>query len=574
LTGGQPMSVPTEDDLPLERLYRWERLRAGAAFLAQPAGNGKLREWTWAEAAGEIRSIAAYLKAQNWEPGSRVAILSKNCAWWFLADLAIWMAGHVSVPIYPSLRAESVRRILEHSGSTACFVGPTDDRETAAAGVPPSLARICFPNAPSGGVPWDRIVPAVAPLEGRPGRAAGDLATIMYTSGTTGAPKGVMHSFASMTACASALSSALDLGADERVLSYLPLAHIVERIGVEVLSVQLGWHIFFTDSLETFLADLHRARPTIFLSVPRLLSKFQQGVFERVPRERLRRLLRVPLLSPIVKRRVLRELGLDAVRHAACGAAPLPVAILEWYRGLGLDLVEGYGLTEALITHLPRQGMVRPGYVGVALDGVEAVRAAGGELLLRSPMNMLGYYKDPAGSAAVFTPDGFFRTGDLVEIDSGGQLKIVGRLKEQFKTSKGKYVVPAPIESRLAAHPDVESCILMGAGQASPFAVVVLSQAARSRSIDPAARRAIEDSFAALLSEVNQNLDPQERVGFLAIVEGPWTPASGLVTPTLKLRRASLEALYRGMVDEWMARGRPVVWEEVRHRGGGATEAA
>jgi len=169
-------------------------------------------------------------------------------------------------------------------------------------------------------------------------------------------------------------------------------------------------------------------------------------------------------------------LGLDTVRHAASGAAPLPAAILQWYRQLGLNLVEGYGMTETLITHLPVPGNFRAGYLGCAIRGVEARLGENSELLLRSPMNMLGYYRDPQGTLVAFLPDGFFRTGDVAEIAPDGQLKIVGRMKEQFKTSKGKYVAPAPIESRLATHPAVEACCLMGAGLASPFAVILLSE--------------------------------------------------------------------------------------------------
>jgi long-chain acyl-CoA synthetase len=567
----------SESDLPLQRFYRWERERANQLFLSQPFGGGNVREWTWSQAAIEIRGIAGYLKAQNWEPGSHVAILSKNCAWWIMADLAIWMAGHVTVPVYPSLRAQTVRQIIEHSESKACFVGATDEKDAATLGIPPGVIPIRFPTALGGyGEAWDAVLAASEPVADHPTRPADDLATIFYTSGTTGAPKGVMQTFTSFSFLTKALSGRVDLsGEQHRVLSYLPLAHILERGGQELPAILLGWHVFFTEGPETFLIDLRRARPTsIFLSVPRLLLKFQQGVFEKVPRRKLDRLLRIPIVRRIAGKRVLSQLGLDNVRCAACGAAPLPPDLLLWYRRLGLNLMEGYGLTEAMITHLTRPGNVRPGYVGSALDGVEAKRAENGELLLKSPMNMLGYYKDPQGTRDAFTQDGFIRTGDLVEIDAEGQTKIVGRLKEQFKTSKGKYVAPAPIEMKLLSHPDVESCCLMGTGLSSPFAVVVLSAEAQQRcAADEMKRRALEESLSTCLDQVNAELEPHERVMFLAIVEGPWTIASGVMTPTLKLRRTPLEERYLAYVDEWKNQNRRIVWEAVEEkvrRAGGA----
>ena len=419
-----------EGDLALQCLYRWERERPGQIFLTQPFDGGKVREWTWAQAADEVRRMAAYLTAQDWEPGTRVAILSRNCAWWIMADLAIWMAGYVTVPVYPSLKAQSVRQILEHSEAKACFVGPTDDKETATLGIPDGVARICFPTVPANGLPaWDAVVAATERIGGDPTRRADDLATIIYTSGTTGTPKGVMHRFTALHFFAATASEMLDLTAEERVISYLPLAHIVERVGLEGTAIFAGFHIFFTEGLETFLADLQRARPTIFLSVPRLLLKFQQGVFAKIPQEKLNKLLRLPIIDRYTKRRILRQLGLGTVRHAACGAAPLPTEILLWYRNLGLDLAEGYGMTEALITHLPRPGSVRPGYVGSALDGVEVKVNELGELLVKSPMNMLGYYKDPQATKAAFTDDGFIRTGDVVHLEPDGQVKIIGRVK-------------------------------------------------------------------------------------------------------------------------------------------------
>ncbi len=204
------------------------------------------------------------------------------------------------------------------------------------------------------------------------------------------------------------LAELIKLNDKERVLSYLPLAHIVERAGMEGTAVYLGYRVFFSEGIDTFLADLARARPTIFLSVPRLLLKFQQGVFAKIPQRKLERLLRIPILNRAVKKRVLHKLGLDTVINAASGAAPLPTEILLWYRKLGLNLAEGYGMTETLITHLPAPGSVRPGYVGSAIPGVEAKLSADQELLIRSPMNMLGYYKNPGKH------EGFFHGGRIL----------------------------------------------------------------------------------------------------------------------------------------------------------------
>ncbi|HEV2378953.1 MAG TPA: AMP-binding protein [Terriglobia bacterium] len=552
----------TEDDLALARFYRWERERGSQIFLTQPFDGGKVRDWTWAQAGDEARRLAAYLSAQNWEPGARVAILSRNCAWWIMADLAIWMAGHVSVPIYPSLNSRTVNQILEHSEAKACFLGATDEKEATRSGIPAAVRCILFPTAPRGDDPtWESLGSAHLPLPGCPLGPAGELATIIYTSGTTGTPKGVMHRFSDFASFAAAGSEWLGLSADERLLSYLPLAHIVERCACEALGLYLGFRIFFTEGLETFLTDLQRAQPTVFPSVPRLLLKFQQGVFHKIPKQRLDRLLRIPLLNRVVKKRILKQLGLSSARYAASGAAPLPVEILLWYRNLGLNLFEGYGMTETMVTHIPRPGQVRPGYVGVAVDGVQEKLTDGGELLVRSPMNMMGYYKDPQGTQDAFTEDGFFRTGDLVQRDPDGQVKIIGRVKEQFKTSKGKYVAPAPIESKLMAHPSVEACCVMGAGLPSPFAVVVLSAEARQRCADAEAKRSLEQVLASEMERVNAQLDPHERMRLIAIVDGPWSIANGLMTPTLKIKRTLVEQHYLALLGGWEQQKSPIVWE-------------
>jgi long-chain acyl-CoA synthetase len=553
----------TDSDLPLQSLYRWEREAPDCVFLTQPYSGGKLREWTWAQMAGEVRRMAAYLREQNWEPGTRVGILSKNCAWWIMADLAIWMAGHVTVPVFPSLMPHSVRKILEHSEAKGCFFGDTDDPEVPRLGIPGEVRRIALPTAPaSAAVAWADVVSTVRPMSESPTRPAGDLATIIYTSGTTGAPKGVMHSFSALACDALSLRATVNATSADRFLSYLPLAHVVERSGLEVTSLLVGSRIFFVETVNTFLDDLRRAQATIFLSVPRLLVKFQQNVFQKISKEKLNKRLRIPLLRHVVKKKILSALGLGTVRIAASGAAPLPEDVLLWYRGLGLPLAEGYGMTETLITHLPKHTQVRPGYVGPALDGVETRLSETGELLVKSPMNMMGYYKEPEASRTAFDGDGYFRTGDLVRIDPDGQTRIIGRVKEQFKTSKGKYVAPAPIESRLAEHPAVESCCLMGSGLPSPFALVVLNAEARARCEGAAARKAMEESLEAQLTSLNAGLDPHERVAFVAVVPEPWTIDNELITPTLKIRRSKVEQRYLSRFDEWRNSNHRVVWDQ------------
>jgi long-chain acyl-CoA synthetase len=559
---GKRMRVVTEDDLALARFYRWERERGSQIFLTQPFDGGKVRDWTWAQAGDEARRVAVWLQAQNWEPGSRVAILSRNCAWWLMADLAIWMAGHVSVPIYPSLNWRTILNILEHSDAKACFLGATDEHELTRSGIPAGVVCVRFPTAPAeDGPSWDSIRAANEPMPGRPLRAADELATIIYTSGTTGTPKGVMHRFSDFMYFAAAGSEWLGLNSGERLLSYLPLAHIVERSACEALGIYLGFRIFFTEGLETFLTDLQRAQPTLFPSVPRLLLKFQQGVFQKMPKAKLDKLLRIPLLNRVVKKEILTGLGLSHARLAASGAAPLPIELLLWYRNLGLNLFEGYGMTETGITHIPRPGRVRPGYVGPAVEGVEQRITESGELLVKSPMNMMGYFKDPQGTESAFTEDGFFRTGDLVQCDPDGQVKIIGRVKEQFKTSKGKYVAPAPIEGQLMAYPAVEACCVMGAGLPSPFVVIVLAAEARENCTDAEARKALEQALIAQMEQVNVNLDPHERMNLIAIADGPWSISNGLLTPTLKIKRTLVEHRYLARLEGWERQKSPIVWE-------------
>ncbi len=551
---------PDDTSLPLQRVYRWEKERANRVFLTQPSG-GKVREWTWAQAIDEASRMAAWLDAQNWPEGSRIVIISRNCAWWMMAELAVWMAGHVSVPIYPSLSAQAIRGLLEHCEPSACFVGAVEDKRLIEQGLPSGVRLIRFPNAmPFPAEAWEEIVAATAPLSGNPVRPADDLATIIYTSGTTGTPKGVMHRFAAFTYFVEAVTRVVGEGGDERLLSYLPLAHIAERALVEATAFYSGLHVYFVESVDTFRADLQRARPTIFFSVPRLFLKFQQGVLAKIPQKKLDRMLRTPILNRFVRARILKQLGLDSVRLAASGGAALPLGTLQWFRSIGLNLVEGYGMTETGITHTPVGARSHPGYVGDGVPGVETRIDTSGEVLVRSPMNMIGYYKDPEGTRKAFTEDGFFRTGDLGELDADGWLKIIGRVKEQFKTSKGKYVSPAGIEKLLSMDPRIDACCVTGAGMPKALGIVLLSPEARAAIEDPAEKMACEESLRALLDRVNGELEAHERLSCLVVADDPWTISNGFLTPTLKLKRPILEHAYSKYFDEWYQQGKPIVW--------------
>ena len=552
------------DELPLERVYFNERERGSEIFLTQPV-KGTVREWDWSAAIGESRRIAAYIKAQNWPAGSNIAILSRNCAWWIMADFAIWMAGHISIPIFPSLRDASLASILNHSEPVACFIGLLE-RAPAIAGTPlEHICRVSFPGAPeaSGAIAWEEILRQQEPTTDQSSREPLDIATIIYTSGTTGEPKGVMQTFQSLALMAKSMLPVMEGGGPlDRILSYLPLAHIAERAIVELNCLYLPFHIFFAESQESFLHDIGRARPTIFFTVPRLLARFQQGVFEKLPERRLALLLRIPIAGGLIRRRILKELSLDSVRLAASGSAPLPVDLLNWYRGLGLNLIEGYGMTETGITHVPLPQKERPGYVGNASKYAETRISGDGEIEIKGPMNMAGYYRNLPLSNAAFTGDGYFRTGDRGEIDAEGRLRIVGRLKEEFKTSKGKYVIPAPIEQKLSACGLFEAVCVLGAGMAGPFAAVVLIPGKRASNKTPERRAGMQEELEQELRLVNHELDHHEQLRFLVVAGEPWSTENGLLTPTLKVRRAQLEDRFTSFFSQWENSRKKILWIE------------
>jgi len=554
--------------LMLDYIYQHEKERAGQVFLTQPLGGGRVVDYTWAQNMDQARRMATHLQTLGFAPGARIAILSKNCAHFFMTELAIWMAGYTTVAIFPTESAQTIRFVLDHSEASLLFVGKLDTWADQEAGVPTTMPRIAYPLAPATPYEtWDAITARTAPIDGHPARAATDLAMLIYTSGSTGQPKGVMHSFERITA-ATVLSVELSLSQNmgdnqvHRVLSYLPLAHVFERAVVECAGFISGQlHVYFAESLDTFATDLQRARPTVFVSVPRLWLKFQQAVFAKIPQKKLDLLLRIPIVKKIIAKKILTNLGLDQTISAFSGSAPLPADLIRWYRSLGLQLLEGLGMTEDFAySHTATPLYNEPGFVGVANPGVQARISPEGEILVKSPGQLVGYFKRPDLDAESFTEDGFFRTGDLGSYGPDGQLRITGRMKELFKTSKGKYVAPAPIENMLNNHPMVEISLVGGASHEAAFAIVVLAEDLRPRQKDASVRAEVQVALAALLTLVNAQLADYEKLKFIVVAEQPWQIENGMLTPTMKIKRSNIEKAIEPRLDAWYASNQPVQW--------------
>ncbi len=559
------MAVDPRKQTSLHCLFYWVDQTPDRVYLTQPYPDGRVEDITWAQAADQVSRMAAHLSSLNLPERSNIAILGKNSAHWILADLAIWAAGHASVPLYPTLNGDTAAYVLEHSEAKLMFLGKLDGTADGwndiKGHIPDDLPLISLPLSPRDDTPtWAGLIAENEPAEPKlPDPDA--LATLVYTSGSTGRPKGVMHSFRTMISVADGLQQLFPVSAEERMLSYLPLAHVAERAAVETQSLYYGFHLYFANSLDTFQEDLQRARPTLFFSVPRLWMKFYLGVNAKLPPKKQKVLFRLPILGSLVKKKVLKQLGLDHCRAALTGAAPLSAEIIGWYRNLGLELLEVYGMSENFgYSHANRPGQAKVGTVGQANPGVEHRIGEGGEVQVKSPGQMLGYYKNEAKTREDVTDDGFLKTGDMGEIDGEGYLRITGRVKDLFKTSKGKYVVPVPIESRFN-HPQAEVVCVAGANQPQPCLMVLLSEEARATLATGVDRAGLEQELTEQLDAVNASCEAHEKLAFVVVVKEPWTMENGMLTPTMKIKRNVIEEFYTRKMDEWFGQGKKVVWE-------------
>lgn len=544
----------------LSDFLRWENERPDLVFLRQPV-QGQWHEWSFKQAGEEIRKMASGLKLMHLPERSNIAILSKNCAHWLMADLAIMMAGYVSVPLYANITDASIKQILEHSESKAIFVGKLDEYNKQREGIPPSVEKISidFYGISEGLLVSDWIAQQ-KPLDVSSSWKPEEVMTIMYTSGTTGQPKGVMFNSSAFNHATDVIMEYLNhvcpLPPHPILFSYLPLCHIAERNITEVLGCHIGASIAFVESLDSFARDLALVQPHLFFGVPRIWARFQEKIQEKLPAKKLNLLLSIPLVKSIIKKALRKKLGLSRSLIQVSGAAPMPVFLLEWFDRLGIPIHLIYGMTENCALSHGNQEEIRHGTVGKVMPSVEVKFTSEGEILTRHPALMTGYYKEPTMTADVFTPDGFIKTGDIGTVDKDGFVTITGRLKDNFKTDKGKYVSPSPMELRLSKNDSIGHVCVVGMGIPQPIALIVLSDSGKLKS-----KEELIKSFIESLADVNKTVEDYEKLKKAVIMKDDWTIDNGLMTPTLKIKRNEVEKIHLPKYPAWYAANGPVVWE-------------
>jgi long-chain acyl-CoA synthetase len=549
---------------PLQMLFQWEKEKPNKGFLFQPF-DGVWKTYTWAEVADQVRRMAAALRAMGFEPGARIAISGRNTAHWFMADLAISMAGYVSVGLYPKQAAAATSYILSHSETRLLFVGPMPDADDFMRSIPQGIKTVSFPysDVPRCDHKWDDLIAKHQPLQDFKVPAPDSLMTLIYTSGTTGNPKGVMITYGNMMFAAQGLLQVLPPKGQERFFSYLPLAHAFERGAVELASLYFAGEVHFLENIEKLAEQLPVVAPTRFFGVPLVYSRIQAGVLKKLPQARLDKIMSIPILRGYVRRKILKGAGLQNARLCFSGAAPLPIPLMEWFKKtLGFEILQGYGMTENSIyasANLPGQN--RLGSVGKAMPNAgqkinDPDEKGDGEILYKHPGVMAGYYKEPEKTQETFTADGYLRTGDKGRVDKDGYLYITGRVKDIFKTLKGKYVAPAPIEGALARNTDIDQLCFIGTGLKQPIMVVTLTPEARKKPREDVGKQLVAD-----MDLVNTNLEAHEEIAKILVVKDTWTIDNGFMTPTMKVKRAEVEKRYLPLINKEAEKREKLAWE-------------
>jgi long-subunit acyl-CoA synthetase (AMP-forming) len=548
----------------IDSFYDLEKANANDVYLRQPFGS-KWEEYTYAEVGQMARKVAAYLKSLNLPANSNIGLISKNCREWIIADLAIMMSGHVSVPLYATLTEDTLGEVLDIGDVKMLFAGKLDNWDMMKAGVPAEMPVVKFPQYANQavidrGTDWQDILDKHGPITDSPVPNPEDLWTIVFTSGTTGTPKGVMHTYQILMTATEHTIETNNLQMEKnnnRFFSYLPLNHIAERMAVEAQSFYWGGTISFPESLDTFAANLQDTKPTLFFGVPRIYTKLQLGILAKMPQKKLDKLTAIPIIGGFIKNKIKKGLGLDAARVILVGAAPMSKQDKNWWKALGMPISEGYGMTENLgaATFMPAD-IDKPGSIGQFYNGTEVrIDPDTQEIQTKCPWNMLGYYKNPEKTEEVLK-GGWLHTGDQGRVDEHGYVYLTGRVKDTFKTAKGQYVVPAPLEFKFADNMDIEQICVCGLGLPQPIALVVPSEIGKNKSKDELGK-----SLSHTLHKANTDLPGYKKISHVMVVNEDWGIENNILTPTLKVKRTEVDKKYLDTLHEVCKCADPVYWE-------------
>ncbi|RTZ15221.1 AMP-dependent synthetase [Vibrio aquaticus] len=545
---------------PNEMILKWAAERPNEVYLKQII-NRQFVEFTYSDVAEQALKLVSALNDLGVKPGDKVALISKNCAEWFISDLAMMLGDFVSVPIFPTAGADTIEYCLTHSESKVLIAGKLDDpaatQQVIDANTNVVTIALPYDTAPSCQHQYKDLIDKHQPSEHRPEHYDDKLMSLVYTSGTSGLPKGAMLTYGAFSWSVQQLINHIGIQENDRLFSYLPLAHITERVYIFGSSILGGVQTAFPESLDTFIEDVKMHRPTLFISVPRLWTLFQQRIQDKLPQKKLNILLKIPFVNSLIKKKLADGLGLDQARVLGCGSAPVSPALLDWYHSVGLNITEAWGMTESFaystLNYPFHAGKI--GSVGNAGPGVELKIAADDEIMVRSKGLFSGYYKNDIATQESFDSEGWLHTGDIGSIDSDGYLTIQGRKKDNFKTAKGKFVAPVPIEKKLFEYSRVEMMCLIGLGLPAPILLVV------PHDFPNFDRKRYERTTEKVVARMNSELESHEQIKGVLMIKDPWSIENGILTPTLKIKRHVLEQKYHDMGQSW-PKGQLVVWEE------------
>ena len=544
--------------------YRWEKELFDKPFLKQPFGD-LWESYTWKEVGLMARKLSNGLKSLGLEKNSHIGLVSKNCREWIIADLAISMAGYISVPFFPTLNSKEINNLLTFGDVKALFVGKLENWEEMKKGVDSEMPIIAFPNYKNHslvdtGHQWYDFINKFEPQTEDFKPKLKDIWTIIFTSGTTGDPKGVVLTYETLfntkriTEDGNPLK--VDLKGNNSFISYMPLNHIFERVVIEHVAFRYGGTISFVESLETFAQNLNDIQPTAFQGVPRIYAKFQEKILMKMPQEKLDKLLKIPVISWLIKRKLKKALGMSKAKALVTGAAAMPLELLNWYKKLGIYITNGYGMTEncATCTNLNPYQPLGVGSVGKPTPGVDLKISEQGEILMRGPFILTCYYKNEEVTNETIK-DGWLHTGDKGYIDDDGFLYITGRIKDMFKTSKGKYIEPGVLEAYSGDVTEFTQICVGGLGCDQPLLLAVPSESALKD------KDSTNSKISKILEKVNSSLDNYKKMSKVVFVKEDWLPENGMTTPTLKIKRSKIDEKFSDQYNNWLKIKEDVIWE-------------